>query len=418
MQATQHNGLFSPISAAQFLREEFPEVPVWTALRFRSGPEGVAMSRIASGRYEASGRIGSWTWTRIPCNLPPIGLFNGELDNQSQYGGWLGMIRVTHADGRSFMLFSYYNNEGKVCHHYLASTDDWRLLRTFLKAVVAKFDRRSPNVASIYMMNAQDIDIDCRKEETIFLQDNMADDILGQVDAFFAGRKMFERLGAPYRRGFLFAGDPGNGKSMMIRKIVRRAHQKYKAYAISLSITNDLTHQMLQTMFDMAQAKAPSVLLIEDLESIMVETQVTRSAFLGMLDGMSSSDGILVVCTTNNPEKIDPALAHRPSRFDRVWTFPVPDAALRFAYLKHYYPQMPESLLERVSRKTANWSFAYLNELRTTTAILAIRDGSDTVTEPHLQKGQALLGEQFDAGIKNHAVPASPSNVGFNASCG
>jgi len=38
---------------------------------------------------------------------------------------------------------------------------------------------------------------------------------------------------------------------------------------------------------------------------------------LNLLDGLKVLNGVLVIATCNEPDKLDPALIHRPSRFDR-----------------------------------------------------------------------------------------------------
>jgi len=40
--------------------------------------------------------------------------------------------------------------------------------------------------------------------------------------------------------------------------------------------------------------------------------------------GFSTPEGIIVIATSNNPEKLDPRSSTRPSRFDRVWEFRLP----------------------------------------------------------------------------------------------
>lgn len=37
---------------------------------------------------------------------------------------------------------------------------------------------------------------------------------------------------------------------------------------------------------------------------------MTRAALLSLLDKLDSKHGVLLVATSNNPEKIDPALIH------------------------------------------------------------------------------------------------------------
>lgn len=63
-------------------------------------------------------------------------------------------------------------------------------------------------------------------------------------------------------------------------------------------------------------------------------------------------------------------------------------------------------------RQTHGWSFAYLNELRTTASILALDRGGDRPGTADVTEGLALLGPQFQAGRQNHVAPAG-EQLGF-----
>ena len=80
-------------------------------------------------------------------------------------------------------------------------------------------------------------------------------------------------------------------------------------------------------------------LLMHDL---MVERFFTfrtvnnRAFFLNELDGFAANTGVVVIATTNHPEKLDPAILERPSRFDRKYTFTLPAPEERTAYIAHW----------------------------------------------------------------------------------
>lgn len=64
------------------------------------------------------------------------------------------------------------------------------------------------------------------------------------------------------------------------------------------------------------------------------------AALLQEMDGISSSQGVVVVGATNRPDKIDGALL-RPGRFDSLVHIPHPDEAARLAILKSLSRKMP-----------------------------------------------------------------------------
>jgi ATP-dependent 26S proteasome regulatory subunit len=107
--------------------------------------------------------------------------------------------------------------------------------------------------------------------------------------------------------------------------------------------------------------------VLEDLDSLI--TRQNRSFFLNEMDGFASNDGILTLATTNHPERLDPAILERPSRFDRKYMFKLPALEERMDYLELFSSrlqadlQLSENGRRLVAGATDGYSFAYLKEL-------------------------------------------------------
>lgn len=109
-------------------------------------------------------------------------------------------------------------------------------------------------------------------------------------------------------------------------------------------------------------------------------------------------------------------IVQRPSRFDRVWTFDLPDSELRRKYLDWAFGALSESLRTRLTSATGGWSFAFLNELRVSAAILALRNGRDEVSELDVLAAQELMAVQFKAGKKGFQSGEGEGKMGFGGS--
>lgn len=105
-----------------------------------------------------------------------------------------------------------------------------------------------------------------------------------------------------------------------------------------------------------------------------------RTAQLGVIatllqemDGVSSSQGIVVVGATNRPDKIDSALL-RPGRFDSLVLIPNPDVQARLAILRAVCRKMPlkDVNLERLAEQTEMFSGADLESLAKEAALSAL----------------------------------------------
>jgi transitional endoplasmic reticulum ATPase len=174
------------------------------------------------------------------------------------------------------------------------------------------------------------------------------------------------------QRGIIFHGSPGNGKTMAIQSIMRDLY----AYAEPIptlyvkSFAADQGAQWsIRQIFTNARRTAPCLLVFEDIDSMVTST--LRSYFLNEVDGLESNDGIFMLGTTNHLEKLDPALAQRPSRFDRKIFFDRPSHHERAMYARFWSKNIPgtseanfpNELCDAIADVTDGFSFAYLKEL-------------------------------------------------------
>lgn len=208
--------------------------------------------------------------------------------------------------------------------------------------------------------------------EDLVLPPELCDEIRSQVDGFFSSREHFRRWNLPYRRGFLLVGPPGNGKTSVLRVIASRRKEPFIVFRPHSE--SDVAE--LEDALNLARFNAPSILVFEDVDSVF-KSHIPLSAFLNSLDGLSSVEGVLVLATTNHPEELDEAITNRPSRFDRVWTFPNPEPRERREYLLRFFA---ETFDEELVRWTDGLSFAHLKEVWVSACIEAMQSGQEHPT--------------------------------------
>lgn len=201
-------------------------------------------------------------------------------------------------------------------------------------------------------------DIKVATFDNLILRGNLKQEIRDDLVQFFASRALYEEYGVPWKRGVLFIGPPGNGKTHAVKALINAMEQPC-LYVKSL--------HGVQQVFDRARRSSPCIVVIEDLDSQLHPQN--RSAFLNELDGFAANIGIVTLATTNHPERLDPAILDRPSRFDRKYHFELPDALERSQYLTMWNASLKPALqlssegISKVSDLTENFSFAYLKEL-------------------------------------------------------
>ena len=158
--------------------------------------------------------------------------------------------------------------------------------------------------------------------DMIVLEPTVRHLVKSDFELFFEREDWFRAHNLPYRRGYLFWGAPGNGKTQTVR--VMASHPYIKPFAIDLCDLENESRDLLR-LFERASESTPALIILEDIDRAFPaegkgtrEKSVSFQTLLNCLDGVGSQDGVIVVATANNPTCLDPAILKRPGRFDRV----------------------------------------------------------------------------------------------------
>jgi hypothetical protein len=208
--------------------------------------------------------------------------------------------------------------------------------------------------------------------ETLVLRPGVKAQLLEDVTSFFDARETYERYAVPWRRGILLLGPPGNGKTHAVKALVN-AVDRPCLYVRSFRAARQPDEVNMRHVFARARVSAPCILVLEDLDALV--TDKSRSFFLNELDGFESNEGILTLATTNHPERLDPAIINRPSRFDRKYTFDLPGRPERDAFIAAWNERLEPELrlspagVQQLADATDGFSFAYLKELMVSASV-------------------------------------------------
>lgn len=160
----------------------------------------------------------------------------------------------------------------------------------------------------------------------------------------------YKDRGIPWRRGLLLQGPAGTGKSSLTRAIAQTLG--LPLHVFHLSTLSD------QEMIENWQGLSGScVVLFEDFDTVFDKRQsltshgaLTFECILNLLSGVGTNSGVILIVTTNHPEKIDDALINRPGRIDAVITVGTMEEQQRRGMAERMLRDWPDMIDEMVAK--------------------------------------------------------------------
>ncbi len=229
--------------------------------------------------------------------------------------------------------------------------------------------------------------------------------------------ELFQRLGIDPPKGVLLHGPPGTGKTLLAKAAANESGVNFVSIAGPeiMSKFYGESEQRIREMFQQAEKDAPSIIFIDELDSIAVKREevtgeVERrvvAQLLALMDGLKSRGKVIVIGATNRPNALDPAI-RRPGRFDREIEIGVPDRNGRYEVLLVHTRGMPLAQdvdLEEYAAKTHGFVGADISALTKEAAMHTLRKvlpniDFDKPLTPEILAKLIVSKENFDEALK------------------
>jgi ATPase family associated with various cellular activities (AAA) len=320
---------------------------------------------------------------------------------------------VTWEGERMTLLIMHFADQNSQYHYYLMARER-EIADRFHDAVCSFNTQVAEDELLVFDVNGWNKDealfaaIKNATLDTLILAGSLKEIILHDLSQFFASRDTYAEYAVPWKRGVLFVGPAGNGKTHAIKALVNALGQTC-IYVKTFGGGGPQDQMMIRTIFERARTTAPCIIVLEDLDSFI--TPSNRSYFLNELDGFAGNDGILTLATTNHPERLDPAIVDRPSRFDRKYPFDLPGGEERTRYIEQWNLSLRPALqlsaggVERVALQTDGFSFAYLKELFLSATMRWIETGEHGAMDVIMSEQVPVLHNQMASIVE---LPSDP----------
>ena len=202
------------------------------------------------------------------------------------------------------------------------------------------------------------------------LPNSATDLVLDDISKFWTLEDTYKKYNRVFRRNYLLYSAPGTGKTSLINLMCQELIEKYNGIVISLSSAGEI--ELYIDAIRRIRTVEPGrkiITIIEDIDNFISPNENCNSALdtylLNILDGNMKAGGIVTIATTNYIEKMAERYKNRPSRFDRVVEFPLPNPESRRIFIEKTV--LPEDLdkinIDKWVERTEGYTIDHINEL-------------------------------------------------------
>lgn len=205
-----------------------------------------------------------------------------------------------------------------------------------------------------------------RRLDSLIFDGDLTQTIQRDLETFLAQKDWYEEMGIPWRRGFLFYGEPGSGKTSLVLAMAGVLH--CNIYMINFSGWNAGDDRLTSLL---AAVPPGSIVLLEEIDTIYRNAHaqqtkrkkddedkgITFGGLLTALDGAATQDGRILFMTTNHREVLDEALI-RPGRTDMHIRLGHASHDQMIRMFRRFFPEETPADLEHRVSQTPDKSFS------------------------------------------------------------
>ncbi|XP_075229838.1 mitochondrial inner membrane m-AAA protease component paraplegin-like isoform X2 [Lycorma delicatula] len=215
----------------------------------------------------------------------------------------------------------------------------------------------------------------------------------------------YKNLGAKVPKGALLLGPPGCGKTLLAKAVATESNVPFLSMNGSefIEMIGGLGAARVRDLFKEGRKRSPCIIYIDEIDAIgrkrssgigqmdgaMGEGEQTLNQLLVEMDGMASTEGVLMLASTNRGDVLDKALL-RPGRFDRHIMIDLPVMDERGKIFEQHLKgialqESPDRYSKRLAYLTPGFSGADIANVCNEAALHAARNKQRVVTKSDLE---------------------------------
>lgn len=330
----------------------------------------------------------------------PVSESSNDIKNDSVYGKWLtGGVNISAASFRRIsQLMSWISPEQLSKSFELAGFEPKVDLAEEEPTEVSTSTEKQTDIEN--KIEAVEISgaftLIGRPELEQFFNDNIIDIVLHQ--------EQYKRMGISFPGATILHGPPGCGKTYAVERLAEYLGWRrfdIDSSTVASSFIHD-TSKKISEVFDQAIKAAPSILIIDEMESYLSNRNMAGPSGTHHIEEVAEflrripeaiSKGVLVFAMTNMIDTIDPAILRR-GRFDHIIEVKMANkeeiAALLNAKFKHL-PVTEDVDVENISSKMDSHPMSDVTFVLREAGRIAVKAGIEFIDNACFEKALNML---------------------------
>lgn len=262
-----------------------------------------------------------------------------------------------------------------------------------IEGLVSEFFVRGPLKGRFFDLDYNFIKKDPQVGALIAWDKDVKKELKRNVLDFHNAMPKLQALGLNSSRGIILAGPPGTGKTMIGKWLASCTGMT----SILVSAEMIRSRGSIKSVYERARQLSPTLIVVEDIDTTggmdrRVADHPLLGEFLQCMDGMVKNSGVITVATTNHSGSIDPAIADRPGRFDRVIEVGLPSQEQRKQILERKIKGMKTSksitkkVINSIANRSKGLSGAWVIEIIQFAQVLALSRDDELMTAEDLEE--------------------------------